>query len=153
VVCSLQKLYSSPEEAEKELITTQSREQNRNPARVNPVRDEALSVSLSKTSCMEWFQQLSSQEQMEFIASLYQYYASVCYPGLRVAYTFLEVSLKAMAQLQKSGRSNILFGLANGLGTQRTSCPDSLIPTSRMPMGLLEYVINFYQSSKVNSLV
>ena len=69
--------------------------------------------------------------------------------GLHVPPDFLELSLKAMAHLQKSGRSNILFGLAKGLGIQRDDGSDSLIPTNRMPMGLLEYVINFYQSSKV----
>ena len=67
--------------------------------------------------------------------------------------TFLELSLKAMTQLQKSGRSNVMFGLAKGLGVQRVDGSDSLIPTTRMPMGLLEYVINFYQSSKVHCIV
>lgn len=77
------------------------------------------------------------------------YLVSSSNPGLVVPSTFLELSLKAMAQLKKSRRSNILFALANGLGTVRDDLTDSLIPTSRMPMGLLEHVINFYQSSKV----
>lgn len=156
VVCYLQKLYSSPEEAEKDLMIATSSGQDGDPARVNTTTQgiqhgEAPSISVcrSKTSCMEWFQQLSAKDQIEFITSLYQYYASVCYPGLPVPSTFLELSLKAMAQLQKSGRSNIMFGLANGLGVLRGDCSDSLIPTSRMPMGLLEHLVNFYQSSKV----
>ena len=43
-----------------------------------------------------------------------------------------------------------MFSQAKGLGVQRFDCSDSLIPTCQMPMGLLEYVINFYQSSKVS---
>ena len=98
---------------------------------------------------MDWFQQLSTHDQIEFLTNLYQWYASVYYPGLSVSSNFLELSLKATVQLQTSGRSNIIFGLAEGLAIQRDDGSDSLIPTTRTPMGLLEYLINFYQSSKV----
>ena len=49
--------------------------------------------------------------------------------------------------------SPVITDSPKGLGLQRDDGSGSLIPTNRMPMGLLEYVINFYQSSKVIILI
>ena len=51
--------------------------------------------------------------------------------------------LQAMANLQKSGGSNVLYRLAKGLSTMRRDGRGSKFPTNRMPMGLLEYMVGF----------
>lgn len=159
----LHQLYPTPKDAEKDLlIDKENSPQLHVPdSTVNAalgsdgVHVDDLSstlmcdIPISKRSCLDWFRQLSHPDQTELITSLYHHHVSMHHSGLHVPPDFLELSLKAMAHLQKSGRSNILFGLAKGLGIQRDDGSDSLIPTNRMPMGLLEYVINFYQSSKV----
>ena len=56
---------------------------------------------------------------------------------------FFPSPLYAMRQLESSGRSNILYGLACGLGVTRADGSDSLFPTRKMITGLLEYSVNF----------
>ena len=159
----LHRLYPTPKDAERDLLiderdsprladSTDNNTLHPDSALV-PREDVNLSSSpITEDKCVDWFRQLSSLDQTNLITSLYQNHVSMYHSELRVPPNFLELSLKAMTQLQKSGRSNILFGLAKGLGIQRDDASDSVIPTGRMPMGLLEYIINFYQSSKVKIL-
>ena len=51
---------------------------------------------------------------------------------------FLSNSISAMCHLNKCGRYNVIYGVAEGIGTMRPDGCDSLIPAKRMPMGLLE---------------
>ena len=69
--------------------------------------------------------------------------------GITVPEDFLILAAKAMSQLKKNKRSNIIYNLAKGLGTPRLHGNDSMFPTKRMPMGLVEYVINFFALPKV----
>ena len=57
---------------------------------------------------------------------------------------YLQLSLNAMKHLENVGHCNVLFELAKGLGTMRLDGHDSLFPTSRMPMGLLHYMVYFF---------
>ena len=52
-----------------------------------------------------------------------------------------------MITLKESGRSNVLYTLARALATPRTSGVGSKFPTNRMPMGLLEYMVGFFDSN------
>ena len=51
-----------------------------------------------------------------------------------------------MKRLSDVGKSNIIYGLCKGLGTMRLDGSDSLFPTTRMPMGLLHYMVEFFIS-------
>lgn len=42
--------------------------------------------------------------------------------------------------------TNVLYELAKGLGTMHPDGSDSYFPTSRMPMGLLQYMVNFFNA-------
>ena len=57
---------------------------------------------------------------------------------------FLLLTVETMKHLQASGRSNVLYKLAKGLGTVRPDGSDSLFPAKQMPMGLIEYNELFY---------
>ena len=59
---------------------------------------------------------------------------------------FIAHSLVAMEKLKHAGRSNILALL---LGTVRPDGVESLMPVHRMPVGLIEYAVNFFTSKKV----
>jgi hypothetical protein len=54
-----------------------------------------------------------------------------------------------MLHLQASSRSNFLYGLAKGLGSQRQDGADSIFPTKQIIAGLVEYSINFFNASTV----
>ncbi len=62
---------------------------------------------------------------------------------------FLELSVKGMTQLQFAGRSNFLYALARGLGTQRSDGSDSLFPCKKVVAGLLEHCANFFVANQV----
>jgi hypothetical protein len=57
-----------------------------------------------------------------------------------------------MENLHRAGRSNVLYLLAKALGTTRPDGSDSLLPISRMPMGLLEYMVNFFTASSIQQV-
>ncbi len=65
---------------------------------------------------------------------------------------FLELVILGMKRLHSNGRSNVIYLLAKAIGTMRPQGTDSLLPNSRMPMGLLEYVVNFYTASSINKV-
>ncbi len=65
---------------------------------------------------------------------------------------FLQLSASAMTRLQNHGRSNVLYNLAKGVGTERPDQSDSCFPVCRMPMGLIEYVTNFFSATDINSV-
>ena len=66
-----------------------------------------------------------------------------------IPHKFIAQSLVSMQRLQQAGRSNILAGLAKALGTMLPNDQDSLMPISQMPVGLIEYAVNFFTSKKV----
>lgn len=60
--------------------------------------------------------------------------------GVSILADFIKLSLHGMQRLQGAGRLNVLYLLVKGFGT------DSLFPTIRMPMGLLQYMAQFFVS-------
>jgi len=49
-----------------------------------------------------------------------------------------------MSQLRYRQRTNVMYNLAKGLGTQRVDGSDSRFPTKCMPMELIEYTADFF---------
>lgn len=144
VVGKLQHQYSSPRDAKINLL----------PDCVASASFQIAELSLDcedyECNCRKYFEKLPSSQQIELISKLYNVFTSNFFPDVSVPPNYLELSLKAMKRLQSKNRSNILFGLARGLAILREDGSDSLIPISRMPFGLLEYVIEFFQSAKVS---
>ena len=66
--------------------------------------------------------------------------------GVVIPNDYLLLSVMGMKHLESTGRGNVLYELAKGLGTMRPDGSDSYFPTSRMPMGLLEYMVNFFNA-------
>ena len=60
---------------------------------------------------------------------------------------YLSLSIKAMRNLKAAGRLNVVYGLAKALGTKRDDQSDTLLPCKRMPMGLIEFCVQFFTSS------
>ena len=74
------------------------------------------------------------------------------FPMPDVPQDFLRLSMAAMHRLHTSGRSNTVYLLAKALGTMRADNSDSLLPVSRMPMGLLEYTIAFFAATSIQQV-
>ena len=62
---------------------------------------------------------------------------------LRTVSNFIQFAVNGMNQCS---RSNVIYLLGKSLGTQRLDGSDSLLPAKRMPMGLIEYCVNFFNA-------
>ena len=65
---------------------------------------------------------------------------------------YLIYTAQAMNQLSISGRSNVLYKLSKGIGTMRPDDSDSCFPCKRMPMGMLEYMADFFSSTVIQQV-
>ena len=88
------------------------------------------------------------------IQSLSLLFSSACKKeyGLDVPEDFLVLSSRGMLHLHLNQRSNVLYTLAKGLGVFREDGSDSRFPVKRMPMGLLEYISNFFIADTINQV-
>ncbi len=102
---------------------------------------DTLEVVSQKIGCIE------PDQQLKFIEELLARYCSSL--KLSLPPDFLLYSVKGMLHLQASSRSNFLYGLAKGLGSQRQDGADSIFPTKQIIAGLVEYSINFFNASTV----
>lgn len=71
---------------------------------------------------------------------------------LAVPIDFLELSISAMKRLKQNQRSNVVYNFVKGVGTERPDKTDSKFPVLRMPMGLVEYVTNFFVAEDSNQV-
>ncbi len=90
---------------------------------------------------------LDGREQVMGLSALFSRYCDEQFE-CTVPDDFLLYAAPAMSQLSVSHRSNVLYNLAKGLSCMRADKSDSLFPTKRMPMGLLEFMANFFVSSE-----
>ena len=65
---------------------------------------------------------------------------------------FLEFTNHAMHRLKEHGTLNLIYQLARCVGTMRADGSDSLLHVKRMPTGLIEYVVNFFNADVVQQV-
>ncbi len=95
--------------------------------------------------------ELSREEQIGVVTKLFQEYALLHYERVYPS-DYLILSLEAMVQLDRGGRTNVMYNLAKAIGTKRPNSQESRLPVSRMPMGLIEYCSNFFCSSDMQQV-
>ena len=62
---------------------------------------------------------------------------------------FASLSVKAMEVLQSHQKNNLLYKFANCIATARPGSKEMLFPLNRMPLGLVEYQIEFFASTNI----
>ena len=95
---------------------------------------------------------LQPRQQLEVLSSLFSDYHSQ-YCNVQVPENFLELAINGMQHLRDSGRSNVIYLMAKAVGTMRSDKSDSLLPVKRMPMGLVEYIVNFFTTSSIQKVL
>ena len=93
---------------------------------------------------------MPNEEQLKFLSELFSGYCTRNH-DLHVPSDYLELSVKGMLQLQKGCRRNVLYGLASGLGSSRED-GSSRFPVDRMPMGLLQYMVDFFNCHSIQQV-
>ena len=81
--------------------------------------------------------------------SFSQYCAS---SGVEVPNDFIELAVKAMVHLKENHHSNVVYNLAKGLGVMCLDKSDTRFPMKVMPMGLLEYMVNFFNAEEMRKV-
>ena len=94
---------------------------------------------------------LPPEDVLQFISELFATYCSK-HAGLHVPSDYISLSVNAMQHLQSVGRKNVLYELSRGLGTMRDDGLDSQFPATRMPMGLLQYMIQVFNATSVQQV-
>ena len=88
---------------------------------------------------------LPSDQQLMCLSEMFSKLAE-SHAGLSIPNNYLEVSLKVMKRLKESKHVNLQYELAKGLGIMRPDGSDAIFPTERIPMGLLQYMVLFFNS-------
>ena len=142
VLRSLHQLYPTPIDAEKDISinkenspqlpdSTDSAALDPDGVHVNDLSSTLMcNVPISKTSRMDWFHQLLPLDQTIDHESV----PTSCFNAsfwITCSTQFPAAIIEGNdSAAKKNGCSNILFGLAKGLGIQRDDGSDSLIPTN-----------------------
>ncbi len=164
---TLVKSYDSPQEARCGLTSVdenvpprprvpESQQHSYSPLSIQhatPSIPSSASVSvMAEDSLMESFRSVSLQDQVSFLGEAVSCVASQQF-DIDLPKQFVEFALEGMRKLHAAGRSNVIYGLCRGLGTSQADDPnESLFPTSRMPMGMLEYMVNFFNSEAAHNV-
>ena len=94
---------------------------------------------------MTTLNRLPSDQQLMCLSEMFSKFAE-SHADLSISNNYLDLSLKGMKRLKKSKCVNVLYELAKGLGIMRPAGSDAVFPTERMPMGLLQYMVLFFNS-------
>ena len=108
-------------------------------------------VEQVQTACWQLIETLSSHQQRVVISNLFDVFVQRS-TTLRCVPSFIEFAVNGMDHLKECGRSNVIYLLAKSLGTMRPDGSDSLLPAKRMPMGLIEYCVNFFNAKAVQQV-
>ena len=106
---------------------------------------------VDKSVLAHLFKVLPINKQLEFLSTMFSEYMLVAFHVI-VPEDFLGYTAKAMSQLRHSQRTNVMYNLAKGLGTQRADGSDSRFPTKCMPMGLIEYAVDFFANDNLQQV-
>ena len=98
---------------------------------------------IDSCTIMYIFSQLSAELQLTVLSELFSSYLSKTF-SLTVPEDFLFYATNAMLRLSDGSRTNVLYNLAKGIGTLRPDKKDSRFPIKQMPMGLVEYLAQFF---------
>lgn len=114
-----------------------------------PARD--LSAEDAYSQCAAALNSLLPPQQLSVLSQLFVDYIHL-HACSRVPEDFLNVTVEGIRHLSRNGRSNVIYLLAKALGTMRSDGLDSLLPTKRMPMGLIEHIVNFFTVDAINKV-
>ena len=101
--------------------------------------------------CSQFLSKLAFDDQLSFLSKMY---SAVCKSAgfVEIPIDFLKLAADGMKHLRDCDRTNVIYHFARVVGTMRNDKSDSLLPARRMPMGLIEYSINFFNAEHINQV-
>lgn len=83
---------------------------------------------------------------MSLLSQFFSHHCAVSH-NLEVPNDYLRLSVCAMKNLEAHGKPNVLYQLTKELGTLCADSSDTHFPITRMPFGMLEYMVTFFNST------
>ena len=111
------------------------------------VQTEALEPS----TLIHLFSRLPVETHLQVLSRLFTSYVSAA-SSLTVPDDFLCHAAAAIVHLHENGRTNVLYNLAKGIGTFRPDKTDTRFPIKQMPMGLVEYIAQFFAADNLQKV-
>ena len=112
--------------------------------------DHAASRILDRHSIKSAVSQHDDVTQLEIISEMFSAYAHS--QGVLISNDFSHLFLQASHHLKNCNRINVVYDLAKVIGTLRLDKTDSLMPAKRMPMGLVEYLVQFFSADNLTKV-
>lgn len=103
------------------------------------------------TQAIQLLGRISEGEQLQIMADWFSKFASSNY-GVHIDSDFLQLSLSASRYLKQCKRGDVMYGVAKAIGRMRPDDSDSRLPAKRMPMGLLEHMLNFFNADSYSQV-
>jgi hypothetical protein len=147
----LSKMFHSPLEAERSIaVPLEAKRPLRaaSPEQLHPPRN--VDMVLADYTGLDSEEASGLHQQLESLSMAFS--ALAAKHDLSVPKDFVECSIKAMKCLKESGRKNVVYSLAKSLATPRNDGCGPKFPTTRMPMGLLEYMVSFFQAENIQNV-
>ena len=94
---------------------------------------------------------ISEGEQLQIMADCFSKFASSNY-GVHINPDFLQLSLSTSCYLKQCKRENVVYGVAKAVGQMRPHDSDSRLSAKRMPIGLLEHMLNFFNADSYSQV-
>ena len=116
------------------------------------LQQNVVGISGVINACERTLTALDPVEQLNVLSQLFSAVVERNFTVARIPGDFLRRCAEVMQNLHLSGRSNTIYLLAKALGTKRIDGSDTLLPTKRMPMGLIEYTAAFFTASSLQQV-
>ena len=86
------------------------------------------------------------ESDIEHICTLFKDYCRT-HTELNVPNNYIKLSVRAMENLKDAGHCNVVYSLCKAVGTKQDNGSDTLLSCKQMPMGLIEYCVQFFTSN------
>ena len=151
-VINLSSKFESPLQADQscnseEAIVTFEDKSSSSASHSMPVSPKSSDPLVVIGKCKENLRSLKQTEQLEALSQLFSDFGQVVIPP-----DFLELTRNAVCNLKEEGRANLVYKLARCLGTKREDGSDTLLPVKRMPTGLIEYIVSFFNAENLQKV-
>lgn len=92
-----------------------------------------------------------SKDQLQVVSNFICKFADIHY-GVKIDPDFLQLCFSASRYLKQCNRTNVVYGIAKAIGRMQLDGSDSRLPAKKMPMGLLEQMVNFFNADSYSEV-
>ena len=118
---------------------------------ISPQPQQSTAVGETSVS-QQAFASMDPVEQLNLLSDVFTLYLQQ-HTHIQVPPSdFIHLAIQGMERLHKAGWKNVIYLMAKALGTACPDSSDSLLPTSRMPMGLVEHIVNFFTATSLQQV-